>query len=201
MEILNISDKNSKIVKIDTTDFSFPLYKSDLVKYQIEIGEIPEDVFEEIMNEILPKRALARSLKILTGRDITEGMLRDKLSADLYPEAIIDTVILKLKSERFINDERFIRGLIESKSHKKSKRDIMIALASKRIDMKLAERIYSEMSENGDLGEEETLIRKLLEKRHYDFENASFEERQKAIRYLLGKGFSMDSILCVIRFE
>lgn len=194
MEIKSITDFKSNKVKIDAEGVTFALYKSDLKKYDIKEGELEEDIFNEIMTEILPKRALDRSLKIITGRDMTEGMIKDKLREDLYPGDIIDSVIERLKQERLINDERFIRGFIEGKSSKKSKRDIMVALSSKRIDMNLAERIYAELFEEGCLSDEKELIIKLLEKRHYDFEKADFEEKQKQIRYLLGKGFSYDSI-------
>ena len=193
MEIKNITDFKSNKKKIEAEGVTFALYKSDIAKYDIKLGEMPEEVYEEIFLEILPKRALDRSLKIITGRDMTEGMIRDKLREDLYPSDIIDTVIDKLKQERLINDERFIRGFIEGKSSKKSKRDIMVALSSKRVDMNLAEKIYAELYEEGSLSDEKELIIKLLEKRHYDFENADFEEKQKQIRYLLGKGFSYDS--------
>ncbi|MBO6089710.1 MAG: RecX family transcriptional regulator [Lachnospiraceae bacterium] len=194
MEIKSITDFKSNKVKIDAEGVTFALYKSDLKKYDIKEGELEEDIFNEIMTEILPKRALDRGLKIITDRDMTEGMIKDKLREDLYPLDIIDSVIERLKQERLINDERFIRGFIEGKSSKKSKRDIMVALSSKRVDMNLAERIYAELSEEGGLSDEKELIIKLLEKRHYDFENADFEDRQKQIRYLLGKGFSYDSI-------
>ncbi|MBO4783970.1 MAG: regulatory protein RecX [Lachnospiraceae bacterium] len=194
MEIKNITDFKSNKKKIEAEGVTFALYKSDIAKYDIKIGEMPEEVYEEIFLEILPKRALDRSLKIITGRDMTEGMIKDKLREDLYPAEIIETVIDKLKQERLINDERFIRGFIEGKSSKKSKRDIMVALSSKRVDMNLAEKIYAELSEEGSLSDEKELIIKLLEKRHYVFENADFDEKQKQIRYLLGKGFSYDSI-------
>ena len=194
MEIKNITDFKSNKVKIEAEVVTFALYKSDLKKYDIKTGELEDSIYEEIMNAILPKRALDRSLKIITGRDMTEGMIKDKLKEDLYPSEIIDSVIVKLKQERLINDERFIRGFIEGKSSKKSKRDIMIALSSKRVDMNLAEKIYAELFEEGSLSDEKGLILKLLEKRHYDFENADFDEKQKQVRYLLGKGFSYDSI-------
>lgn len=194
MEIKDITDFKSNKKKIETDSVTFALYKSDIAKYDIKIGEMPEEVYKEIFLELLPKRALDRSLKIITGRDMTEGMLKDKLKEDLYPSEIIDSVIDKLKQERLINDERFIRGFIEGKSSKKSKRDIMAALSGKRADMNLAEKIYSELYEEGSLADEKELIIKLLQKRNYDFENADFEEKQKQIRYLLGKGFSYDSI-------
>ena len=194
MTINNIIDLKSNKVKVECEEYSFPLYKSDIAKYALTVGDVPLEVSEEIIDDILPKRALDRALKIITGRDMTEGMIKDKLFEDCYPSFIIDSVIDKLKSERLINDERFIRGFIEGKSSKKSKRDIMTALSSKKVNMDQAERIYDELKEEGDLSDERELIVRLLEKRHYDFENATFEDRQKQIRYLLGKGFDMDSI-------
>ena len=194
MTINNIIDFKSNKVKVECEEYSFPLYKSDIAKYALTVGDVPLEVSEEIIDVILPKRALDRALKIITGRDMTEGMIKDKLFEDCYPSFIIDSVIDKLKSERLINDERFIRGFIEGKSSKKSKRDIMIALSSKKVNMNQAERIYDELKEEGNLSDERELIVRLLEKRHYDFENATFEDRQKQIRYLLGKGFDMDSI-------
>ena len=194
MTINNIIDFKSNKVKVECEEYSFPLYKSDIAKYALTVGDVPLEVSEEIIDDILPKRALDRALKIITGRDMTEGMIKDKLFEDCYPSFIIDSVIDKLKSERLINDERFIRGFIEGKSSKKSKRDIMIALSSKKVNMNQAERIYDELKEEGNLSDERELIVRLLEKRHYDFENATFEDRQKQIRYLLGKGFDMDSI-------
>jgi len=194
MEIKNITEYKSNKVKIETDNDTFVLYKSDLKKYDIKPGEIDDEVYEELLSEILPKRALDRSLKIITGRDMTEGMIKDKLKEDLYPADIIDFVIEKLKKERLIDDERFIRGFIEGKSLKKSKRDIFAALSLKRVNMNLVEKIYDELNEEGNLSDEKELIIKLLNKRHYDFENADFEEKQKQVRYLLGKGFSYDSI-------
>lgn len=199
MEIKNITDFKSNKVKIEAEGVTFALYKSDLKKYDIKTGEIKDDVYNEIIKETLPKRALDRSLKIITGRDMTEGMIKDKLKEDLYPEDIIDSVIEKLKNERLINDDRFIRGFIEGKSSKKSKRDIMAALALKRVNMDQAERIYDELYSEGSLSDEKELIIKLLEKRHFDFENADFDEKQKQIRYLMGKGFSFDSIHSVLK--
>ncbi|MCR5848414.1 MAG: RecX family transcriptional regulator [Lachnospiraceae bacterium] len=146
------------------------------------------------MNELLPKRALNRSLKIITGHDMTEYMLSKKLKDDGYPDSIIENTVNVLKKERLINDERYIKGYIEAKSTKKSKRDILIALSQKGIDSKKAERIFEELCEEGTASDEKELIRKLLVKRHFDFDNADYGSKQKEIQYLLRKGFSFDSI-------
>ena len=195
MTVNEITDYKSNKVKIKLDNgIAFVLYKGDLPKYDIKTGELSEEVFDEIWNELLPKRALSRSLKIITGRDMTEWMLAKKLEEDGYPDEIITNVISRLRNERLLDDTRFIRGFIEAKSLKKSKRDIMIALSAKGIDVHTAERIFDEMSEEGEVSDECDLIRKLLIKRHYDFENSDYETKQKEIQYLLRKGFSMDSV-------
>ena len=195
MTVNEITDYKSNKVKIKLDNgIAFVLYKGDLPKYDIKTGELSEEVFDEIWNELLPKRALSRSLKIITGRDMTEWMLSKKLEEDGYPDEIITNVISRLRNERLLDDTRFIRGFIEAKSLKKSKRDIMIALSAKGIDVHTAERIFDEMSEEGEVSDECDLIRKLLIKRHYDFENSDYETKQKEIQYLLRKGFSMDSV-------
>ncbi|MCR4696843.1 MAG: recombination regulator RecX [Lachnospiraceae bacterium] len=202
MNIFSIDVFKSNKVKITTDNgIAFVLYKGDLVKYGLSVDKDNSKELEFIIDELLPKRALSRALKIVSERDMTERMLSEKLNADCYPEDIINSVIDKLKKERLINDERFIRGFIESKSTKKSKRDIMIALSSKVWDMNLCERLYDELKADDCLKDESELIKELLRKRHYDFENSDYEAKQKEIRYLSSKGFSYDSIHSALRDE
>ncbi|MBO4346871.1 MAG: regulatory protein RecX [Lachnospiraceae bacterium] len=195
MFIDEIKDINSQKVKIFSDNgIAFVLYKGDLSKYGIKTGEVDDSVIDEILTELLPKRALARALKIITGRDMTEKMLFDKLSDDGYSDEVCEGVIEKLKAERLIDDERFIRGYIESKSLKKSKRDIIAALYEKGIDSDKASSVYDELYSEGELTSEIDLIKALFNKRRFDPENADYEECRKEIQYLLRKGFSFDSI-------
>ena len=202
MYISEIKNINSQKVKISLDNgIAFVLYKGDLPKYGIKEGDIEDSVINDILTELLPKRALNRALKIITGRDMTEGMLKNTLIKDGYPEDIIDSCIERLKKERLLDDERFVRGFIESKSFKKSKKDIMIALSMKGVNSDFAERIYDELNEEGSVESEKNLIRKLLEKRHFDFENADYESIQKEMQYLYRKGFSPDSIHSAFKDE
>ena len=114
MHIKEISEFNSAKVKIILDNgIAFVLYKGDLSKYKIEIGEINDDIINEIFTEVLPKRALDRSLKIITGKDLTSGELKKKLKKDMYPEYVIEETVERLKNERLLNDERYIRLYIE----------------------------------------------------------------------------------------
>ena len=47
---------------------------------------------------------------------------------------------------------------------------------------------------DGDLADEEQLIRKLMDKRHFDPATATYEQTQKMRAYLYGKGFDSDTI-------
>lgn len=202
MDIISIDDFKSNKVKITLDNgIAFVLYKGDLVKYGLSLNRDNSKELDIIIDELLPKRALSRALKIVSERDMTERMIYEKLNGDMYPEDIISSVIDRLKKERLINDERFIRGFIESKSSKKSKRDIMIALSSKVWDMNLCENIYDELKFDDCLKDESELIKELLRKRHYDFDNADYEDKQKQIRYLSSKGFSYDSIHSALKDE
>lgn len=202
MDIISIDDFKSNKVKITLDNgIAFVLYKGDLVKYGLSLNRDNSKELDIILDELLPKRALSRALKIVSERDMTERMIYEKLNGDMYPEDIISSVIDRLKKERLVNDERFIRGFIEAKSSKKSKRDIMIALSSKVWDMNLCENIYDELKSDDCLKDESELIKELLRKRHYDFDNADYEDKQKQIRYLSSKGFSYDSIHSALKDE
>lgn len=195
MEVLEINNFKSNRVKVILDNgIAFVLYKGDLIKYNISVGEIEDKYISFIFEEILPKRALNRSVNIISERDMTEGMIRDKLTGDGYPEDIIDLTINKLVDNRLINDERFIRGYIEAKSNKKSRNDIFRDLSSKGVDMDLVEDIYNELKSNDMLKSETDLIKELLEKKHFMFDDASVEDINKMVQYLARKGFSFDSI-------
>ena len=47
--------------------------------------------------------------------------------------------------------------------------------------------------------DESDLIESLMIKKHYDKENATYEEKSKMYRFLAGRGFSSDSINRVLK--
>ena len=86
-EILRVTDRKRKIVLEDES--SFVLYAGELRKYHIREGEeIPEEVLEEIHDDVLVKRAKLRCMNLLKTSDRTVHQLRDRLRHDGYPEEI-----------------------------------------------------------------------------------------------------------------
>ena len=142
--------------------FAFVVYKGELSRFHLkEACELTEDTYAEI-KEILVKRAKLRAMHLLNDMARTESQLRDKLKQGGYPQEIIDMAIAYVKSFGYINDDAYIRGFIDSRKDKKSRREIYALLKQKGVDMNRAEEILEEMYEEHS---DQEAIRELLRKK------------------------------------
>lgn len=191
--VIKISKARYKIA-IDG-QFRFVLYKGELHAYHIQEGErISEEALEEILAKVLPKRAKLRSMNLLKSHAYTEYQIREKLRQGFYPERAIDEAIEYLKSFGYINDRRYVKDYILYYSESRSRGRIEQDLFRKGISKDMIHSVYAE-----DLGEEKlpdeiSLMEKLLLKKHYDKENADYQEKQKMGAFLYRKGFSLGNI-------
>lgn len=196
---LTTFDKKRYKVYIDE-ELAFVLYKGELRRFNINCGELIEKaVYNQIMEEHLPKRAFNRCIHLLEKRDYTSFELRDKLKLAFYPDKAIEAGIDKCRSYGYVDDESYVRRYIECYADRKNKRQLQQALYKKGIDSRFFEAIYSELDVNTD---DDLLIRQLLEKRHFkehmmackDDRDALQKEKNKQFTYLLGKGFTIDRV-------
>ena len=179
--------------------FAFTLYKGELFRYRIqEDGELSEEVYQEIREKVVLKRAKLRAMHLLNDMDRTESQLRTKLLNGDYPADIVDEAIAYVKSFGYINDESYIRRFIESKKNSKSKKEIYALLMKKGVDMEQVQEILSEY-----YGAEDSLnaIRDLLRKKRYDPKSATDQETRKIYGYLARKGFGYEDIRQVIQIN
>ena len=203
MTVTEIKPKNKSkyIISIDEK-VAFVLYKGDLNRYHLNPGEeVDLKEYEEIMTEVLPKRALDRSYKLLMSRDYTVKQLKDKLIGDGYPMQIIDETVEKLKSEKYLDDERFAEDYIFWKSKTKSRKRMIMDLKQRGIEFDASSNVYDELLEKNDIDNEETIILAFLAKKGFLPESATYEEKQKMTQTLLRKGFSFDSIHNILGYS
>ena len=203
MTVTEIKPKNKSkyIISIDEK-VAFVLYKGDLNRYHLNPGEeVDLKEYEEIMTEVLPKRALDRSYKLLMSRDYTVKQLKDKLIGDGYPMQIIDDTVEKLKSEKYLDDERFAENYIFWKSKTKSRKRMIMDLKQRGIEFDASSNVYDELLEKNDIDNEETIILAFLAKKGFLPESATYEEKQKMTQTLLRKGFSFDSIHNILGYS
>lgn len=172
--------------------FAFVLYKGELSRYHIAVGEeLSEPVYQQILKEVLLKRAKLRAMHLLNSMGRTENQLRDKLKQSLYPEEVVEAALNYVKSFGYVNDAEYARSFIDSRKDRKSKRELYMQLGQKGIAKDILDQIFEEYYDAEDSRE---AIEAIMRKRRYDPEKATNVETQKIMGYLMRKGFAYDDI-------
>lgn len=201
--IVGIKIINKHKYKIDTdAQISFVVYKGDLSKIKIEEGRsLSLNELNSFFDNVLLPRAKQRCIYLLEAREYSEFLLRQKLSFDGYPLYVIDRAISYLRKNSFVDDERYVRAYLRTYSSKKSLSQMKRQLINNGIEESVLLCAVEELCMNGDMQDEELLIRKLLKKRHFDSETSNYTEKQKLIHYLINKGFTYDKIIHCIQIS
>ena len=176
-------------------EFAFSLYKGELSRYRITAGkELPEGIYEEIMRILLPKRAKLRCMNLLKSRGYTRRQLEEKLRSGKYPEPVIEEALRYVESYGYVDDAAYARSYVEDQMGRKSLRRIEEELLRKGVDRSLIEDAVSYIQERDGRQDEEGMIRRLLEKKHFNPEEADFSEKRKTQAFLFRKGFTAEGI-------
>lgn len=190
--------KQKKFICIDY-EITFALYVGECKKYNIKLNEeISNDIYIEIIDGILLKRAKMRSMNLLKSKDYTEYQLKEKLRRNYYPETVIDKAVEYIKSYGYIDDLRYSEGFIKYSGDKKSKKQIELLLKQKGISKEIIETAFENCKELYGEPDEEELIKKILLKKKYNLKDVTVKEQQKIIAFLYRKGFSLEKIYKVV---
>lgn len=192
MQVLEITEekRGKLLVRTDGVD-CFPIYAKEAAAWGIEPGaELSRERWEQLCEEVLKKRVIRRAMYLLQQMDRTEAQLRRKLAEGHYPEMLIDAAVEYVSSWHYIDDFRYACTYIRCHQAQKSRLQLQMALRKRGISAETAERAMEEEYED----QEEELIRKLLEKKHYDPEQTDRETKYKLCQYLMRKGFSISKI-------
>lgn len=176
-------------------EFAFVLYRGELRLYHLRVGEeIAQKDYNEIRNEVLPRRAKLRAMNLLARREYTEKQLYDKLKAGCYPQEVIQEALDYVAGFHYTDDLRYACDYITDHENSRSRRRIEQDLLGKGIDKSTLERAWARWEEQGGSQDEAAMIRALLEKRGYDAERAEIGERRKTYAFLIRKGFSGEAV-------
>ena len=145
----------------------------------------------EIKAEV--KRAKLRALHLLTAIDRTEANLREKLSAS-YCEEVVECAVEYVKSFGYVDDARYVRNYIESKSRTKSRRQIEQELILKKGVSKEAVQRGFEEAQMADIIE---VIQRYMQKKRIDPQNCDYEQKNKFYAYMMRKGFQIEDLKMV----
>lgn len=200
MEITDIAplDKKRRKVYIDG-QYAFPLYVSELRKYNIEAGAVLEESVYDDICSLLMRRVRERILYLISDYDRSEQNIRRKISMAGYRGSFVDDAIDSLKEYGYIDDLRFARYYAESMRDTKGRSAFAISrsLYEKGISRDVIDTVMGEL----DIDEDAQIL-KALSSKGYNEENIrqiDDKERQKLISSLMRKGFSYDLISIYVR--
>lgn len=133
------------------------------------------------------KEALARLEELCARAEHCTGEIRERLwkwgiSSDIQ-EKIIDSLI----DRRFVDDTRFARAFVNDKFRfaRWGRRKIAYALAAKRIDREIIRDSIAEIDEETYLGN----LQDLIEAKAKSIGNGTYEQREKILRFIVGRGY------------
>lgn len=196
-DIVPVTKAKSKIYIDD--EFAFVLYRGEIRLYRIQVNqELPYEVYDEICEVVLPKRAKKRCLMLLQKRDYTEEQLKRKLVEGKYPPYAISEAVRYVKDYDYVNDLRYSESYLQCYGGSRSIRRMTHDLTAKGVDKKVIQEAIEELNQRGELEDEEEIILKCMKKKHFDPEEKDVKKRQKMISHLLYKGFSYSTIQRVL---
>lgn len=177
---------------------AFTVYKGELSRYHLEEGAVlPPEVYEELVNKVLKKRATLRAMHILERTDKTEAQLRKKLEESEYPKEAVESAIAYVTSYGYLDDRRYAKHYIEWKKQGKGKARLKMELAQKGISREIIEEVL----ESTDFGETREMIRQIILKKRKTNIPMNEKEKQRLYGFLMRKGFPSSDILAVMREE
>lgn len=175
----------------------FVLYKGEVFRYHIEKDrEISPEIYKEIIEEVLTKRAKLRALHLLEQGDKTKKDLEEKLLKNGYPPEAAEAALAYVESFHYIDDKRYALSYIQNQSGRKGRARIQMELRRKGVPQEYIDQAFQEMEEETDT---EAVIRELVQKKRRGQGPMDEKEKQKLYGFLLRRGFSTSDILSVLR--
>lgn len=187
-EIVSLNKRKSKVILDE--GFTLVLFQGELRRYRIKEGqELSEEVYKEIIEEVLSKRAREQALRMLEMSDKTETQIRQKLKREFFPEEVVELVVTFLYEHSFLNDEKYARRYVEISGTRKSRRQIQYDLSQKGVDKQVISDLLDELPV-----EEEEQIRQYIRKKGVAPASLDRKERSKLLAALGRRGFSFEVV-------
>ena len=147
----------------------------------------------------MPDSAYLTALKMLSGRELTERQVRQRLARRGYDADAIDDAIQRLTRDRSLDDERAAKAMAHTEItlRKRGRLRVTRRLQAAGIAPAVAQRATQEVFQTID---PDALIESALQKRLRGREQiADDREFQRLYRYLIGQGFESDRVLALLR--
>lgn len=191
MLVTEITEVTRKKVKI-TFDhqFTLVLYKGELKSFSLKEGaEVGEDTIQRIEEQVLNKRATRYAMNLLVKKDYTSKELTDKLTRAGYTENSAGAALSYVSSYHYVDDLSYARRYLETYSDRKSVRKMQMELRQKGI----SDELFAQARDEAQMEDETDTLRYYAQKKARSLDLTQEKDRQKLLRFLVGRGFSFTS--------
>lgn len=198
-DLIDISKKQCKVMIDD--EFAFVLYKGELHLYGISVGkEMTDACYHKIVDEVLCRRCKLRAMNLLKERNYSEKRLHEKLMNGNYPPECVDAAMEYVKSFGYVDDTRYAQDFLFYHGKKLNRQQIILKLRQRGVPDDIIRDAYQSFCESGEKTPDEELIHRQLKKKHFPgLESCTPDEKNRFLRSLIQKGFSMDAVLCAMQ--
>lgn len=156
------------------------------IKYRLKTGmEIEKSRLDEIQLETEKSQALDKAMTHLSASMKTKKQIRDFLSKKGYTDAVINFVLGRLESYKFVDDYAYCRAYVQSVKGK-GKRALEADLIRRGAEKQAIKSALDETEEDGS--EAVRVLEKYLRGKEINKQNL-----YKGMKYLLSKGFGYDT--------
>ena len=145
------------------------------------------------------KQATEKAMALLLHKDRTARELKDRLFRAGFSESASEFAFSYVSRYGYINDLRYASGYIDYHKTSKSRNEIRRKLKEKGITEDVLAEAFASCEEADDTDgtdPETTALRALIAKRlkGRGIADLTYEEKQKQMRYLTGKGYPIEKI-------
>jgi regulatory protein len=144
--------------------------------------------------EELRARTFARAVKLLTAKSRSIAELRERLAERCSSEAIVETVIERLREYGYLDDERYALGYASAKVRQQpvGRRRLQQSLVMKKVDRVVADQVLDQVFSETP---EADLIDRAIEKRvRLRGRPQTRAEAKSLFDHLLRQGFAFELV-------
>lgn len=192
-------NNNSRVNVFVNDEFAFSCDAELVYKHNIKIGtEINIELMEDVAKSDDFSKAKSYALNIIERSYKTEKEIKEKLLSKEYSYETIDKVIYFLKEYSFIDDAKYAQMYINDRIKTKGRNKIKYDLSKKGVDEDIIKSKIGEV--NSDKEFENAL--ELGSKKYSIIIKREEDERkikQKLAQFLIGRGYTWDTVNKVIR--
>lgn len=175
-------------------NFAFSIDLNNMIKHSLTKNmELRDEFTDEILRAEEEINVYNYALSVLSRNAKSEKQLRDKMREKGFEDRLIDSAVLKLKRQKYLDDERYSETLINSKlsSSMWGKRKIREVLYERGIERSIINEKLSIVSEEDEVKRACCLGAKKLKTLR---EEDTRKKAAKLSNFLINRGFEYSTV-------